>query len=298
MSLLPQPAGTSHPRYAQLLGNSPDSAQAHRFVADLFARSYEYLDARLRSDLPKDFPSRFWEMYVTCMLLESGIALVRTRDRPVQSGPDLLLADGETWIEAVTAGPGTGADALSWPRGNGVAYRIPDDRIILRILSAITTKSRVMKRYINHGLVSPQHRCVIAVNAGEVPLARVEQSVPRILRSVFPIGSMEVLISVPDGHVTGSRYAYRPRIAKEKGQEVDTTFFLSPESSHISAVFYACVDEYNHPHPLQDAVHAVKNPQATVEWPEGRLVAGREYTARAGVIETIDHRSSSRKASA
>lgn len=267
-----------------------EGRRARDFVAELFERAAAFLDPNLAHDLPIDFPSRFWEMCVTVMLLDADIGLRRSADRPIVDGPDLLLEDGTTWVEAVSAGPGTGADALVWPARFEGAFHIPDERIRLRLLGAVKEKQEKGKKYVARGTVRPDHRYVIAVNAGEVPWARTELHIPRILRTLFPIGPMEVLMDVSTGAVTGSRYAYSPQVLKENGSGVATDSFLSPTSALVSAVLYACLDEYNRPVPLGDAVHFVHNPSAANRLPNGFMMCGREYLPGDQAIDVRDHR--------
>jgi hypothetical protein len=291
MKGLPKPRSDSHPRYTQLCSaRHVEGRRGRDFVADLFERSAAYLDPSLAHDLPTDFPSRFWEMYVTAMLLDSGIALRRSVNRPIMDGPDLLVEDGTTWVEAVAAGPGLGADALVWPANYESAFHIPDERIKLRLLSALKEKQEKGKKYFAAGIVGPDHRYMVALNAGEVPLARTELHIPRILRTLFPIGPMEVVIDISSGAVTGSRYAYNRQVFKENGSAVATDSFLSPTSAPVSAVLYACVDEYNWSAPLGDAILLVHNPSATNRLPDGFMKCGREYLPGDQVIDVRDHR--------
>ncbi|MDP9176936.1 MAG: hypothetical protein M3O61_04580 [Gemmatimonadota bacterium] len=294
MNELPPPDDRAHVRY-RALWDRPDHdyTRARAFVEHLYARSQAYLDADIRRDLPRDFSQRFWEMCIATMLLDAGVELCPRSRRPNPSrGPDILLADGTTWIEAVSVGAGEGPDALQWPTGAlGTVMYVPDERVSLRLLSVIFEKLGKAREYLSSGLVKPGDRYIVAVNAAEVPWARQESAVPRIVRSLFPIGSLEVTIGLPDGEVKGIGHAHRPHIRKELGAQVPTSLFLQDESALIGAVLYACVDEFNvRPEPKDDLI-LVHNPRAANPVPVGWVRAGHEYYLEGEAVKHVDHRS-------
>jgi len=267
-----------------------DGLGALEFVQDLFARTASFLDARLSKDLLVHFPERLWEMCVVALLLEAGVELAPTAERPFRKqGPDILLAHEKTWVEAISVGAGSGPDRLVpiAPSG-GRALQIPDESITLRLTNGIAEKSRQGRSYFENGLLGPDDPFIIAINAGEVPYARHEQEPPRIVKALYPLGNLEIILG-SEGSVLGSRYQYRPQIRKKGGAGVSTSFFLSPDSAHVSAVLYGCVNEYNRPRSLRGAAILVHNLNARNPLPPRTIRVGREYVADGDRLTVIRH---------
>lgn len=129
-------------------------------------------------------------------------------------GPDLLQRDPEVLYEAIAVGPGDGKDAVveSAPL---VACDVPDVEISLRLTSGLSATRDVYVGYRQTGKVSLDVPFVIAINAGAVPSAHLEQALPMIVRAVFPFGD-EVL------HLDASSYTHRPELIKRSGETVST----------------------------------------------------------------------------
>lgn len=77
--------------------------------------------------------------------------------------------------------------------------------------------------------------------------------------------------------LTGTSYKYQEKVIKASGTEIETTFFLNPEYSGISAVIYSCVDVFNYPTEISKAFLLFHNPLATSPLPLGFLKKGYEY---------------------
>jgi len=77
------------------------------FMEDLWRKYRPYADRNFRQQLQVDLDSRFWEMYLACILLEYSIPLSLSR---ADARPDILIENenGRTWIEAIA--PTSGAD--------------------------------------------------------------------------------------------------------------------------------------------------------------------------------------------
>jgi len=136
-----RPGSVPDDRYRTLRDDEfPLVVEARQFVERLWAQCAPYLDSDLPVAARHDFQQRFWELYLAHALLENGVALTQRNQRRVRrKGPDLLASDGVTWIEAVLASPGTGADAVQEPEP-GKAGWVPTDAIKLRLLNAIDAK--------------------------------------------------------------------------------------------------------------------------------------------------------------
>lgn len=257
-------------------GTSPMRKEAKDFIQRLFEKTYLYLDRNLANDLRNQFHQRFWEMYLVAALLDTGKELERSRC----TGPDICIESvnlPKIWIEAIAPQSGSGVDAVQEVRPR-VVSSVPDDKIQLRLLNAFDEKFRKFKKYIGKNLVSCNEPCVIAINAALVPLARPDDDdVPRIVRSLLPIGNPVVTISRHTLEIISCGYTYKPSISKASGAQVPTTAFLDPEYSFISAVIYSDVDVLNHPQELGRALLLFHNPLAKNPLPLGFLKCGCEY---------------------
>ncbi|MGB7414993.1 MAG: hypothetical protein WA902_12365 [Thermosynechococcaceae cyanobacterium] len=140
--------------------------------------------------MPDQFHQHFWEIYLAASLLEAGLNL---QDSSGRDGPDLCIKadDGsKVWMEAVTAAPGQGIDAVQEVE-IGTVRSVPDNQIKLRLLNAFAGKIKQYKRYRDKNLVSSEEQYIIAINAAQVPLARLEREISRIVRSLYlfyPLG--------------------------------------------------------------------------------------------------------------
>jgi type I restriction enzyme S subunit len=267
----------------------PLVVEARQFVERLWAQCAPYLDSDLPVAARHDFQQRFWELYLTHVLLENGVALIaRNQWRVRRKGPDLLASDGGTWIEAVLASPGTGADAVQEPEP-GKAGWVPTDAIKLRLLNAIDAKLCQYKKYQRDGIVRAGDRYVIAVGTAAIYLARLGQTIPYIVCAVLPFGPEQVHIDRESLEIVGESFAYQPTIAKQSGTEVPTTLFQDAQSAPISALLYAWTDEGNRAAVPGHEFVTIHNPLAANPLPRGFFPFGREYWFE-DQLYWVDHR--------
>jgi hypothetical protein len=255
---------------------NPRCQEAKIFVEELWGKAHKYLDSDILKELPVQFHQRFWEIYLAASLLESGLNLQHSSGR---DGPDICIKanDGsKIWVEAVTASPGQGNDAVQEAE-IGTVRSVPDDQIKLRLLNAFAEKSRKHKRYREKNWVSPEEPYIIAINAAQVPSARRELEIPRIVRSLLLFGFQVLHLSRETSEVTGTSYEYQGEVIKASGTEIETTSFLNPEYSGISAVIYSCVDAFNYPTEISKSLLLFHNPLATAPLLLGFLKKGYEY---------------------
>jgi hypothetical protein len=254
---------------------------ARDFINEIWPHCAEYLDSDLRHDARQDFHQRWWELYLAHALLSNGITLLSRQHRPLaKKGPDLLatVEGKKIWIEAVTASAGTGPDAVP-ERVLGVAAEVPDNQIKLRIQSALSSKLNKYRHYRSQGWISESEGYVVAVNAGRVPKARLERTVPRIVACVFPIGVEVVHLNIETGKFSDLTYQYQGSVEKVTGVEVPTDSFLDTECSGITAVLYSNSDAFNRPLQIGHDFIMVHNPLASIPFPRSVLRAGLEYHA-------------------
>jgi hypothetical protein len=266
-------------RYAILRDDDlPIVASARQFVDHMWQRCAEFLDSELPARASRGFLPVFWELYVAYTLWSNGVELVpRKRRLPARQGPDLLARFGHVWIEATLPSAGSGPDAVPEPSGAGVAWYLPDDQMKLRLRSAIEEKHTRFLEYERRGWVKPSQPVVIAVGGAALPIRFAELTIPRIVRSVLPIGHEQVHLSTESLEIIGHSFQYQSTVAKLAGSIVRTDVFLDSTYCGISAVLYSGSDEINRPNtPGVDFV-LVRNPNAVAPLPHNWLPFAWEY---------------------
>jgi hypothetical protein len=200
------------------------------------------------------FEAMLWQMRLACLLRDRG----RDLGVPGAEGPDIPFghAGRRYLMEAVAASNGAGPDAVpdrsQWPSKEvapgirmfqPVYGRMPDDRVMLRVLTAIDAKSRQYLKWVADGVVRGDEPFIAAVNAGmvEEPFGD-EYSYGA--RCVFAIGP--VTMSVPVNLGTGKAdvrkmeafLTPKPFVTKVSGATTSSGIFLDRSMSHVSALTY------------------------------------------------------------
>jgi hypothetical protein len=254
----------------------PRYTEAKVFTQNLWERTHSYLDSDLANQLRSQFHQRFWEMYLVASLLDAEQELEKGRSE----GPDICIKSADLpkiWIEAVTALPGTGEDAV--PKAQlKVVRSVPSVQIKLRLLNVFDTKFKQFKKHGEKNLICDDEPYVIAINAAQVPSASLDNDdVPRIVSSLLPFGSPVITINRHTLEVIDSSYSYQDSLSKTSGTQIPTTSFLNPEYSGISAIIYSNVDVLNFPEELSHGLLLFHNPLARNPLPLGFLKRGYEY---------------------
>lgn len=255
------------------------SRNAKDFTNQLWLRTADYVDLELLTEASKQFHPRFWEMYLIAALLEHGFPVIPRKERKFQKkGPDIQVGCVYAWIEAIAVSSGTTSEAV--PELNSetkFATNLPQDKIKLRLTTAIQKKYARYQAYLREGIVKQGEPFIIALNAALVPhLQIVELSVPWIVKAVFPIGH-EVLRFSPDNRSILEQYHTCQNYAvKGDGIRIPTTFFQQAESKGISAILYSNAHAFGYKR-LGCDFKLVHNPQASVPLSRGFLKVGTEY---------------------
>lgn len=273
------------PEYGTLAtSNWKPVVEARDYLESVWPRVQPYLDDDFLSKAARAFRPHFWELYLCAALLDAGKRLTPRSERGGgDSGPDFLLAEG-IYIEAVLATAGAGADAVS-EAPLGVASDVPDDAIRLRILNAIDKKRRQLENYRDADLVPADAPFVIAVNAGAVPSARHENTIPRIVRALLPFGDLRVHINPSTFEQLGTSYQYENAVFKQEGASVPTDGFLSANLlAGVSAVLYSCADPLNNLTDVGADFIVVHNAHAINRMPLKYLPAAYEYSVEGDLL--------------
>lgn len=188
-----------------------------------------------------EFSSRFWEMYLVTSFLEDEFCLLKKKIE----GPDIKIKLGDRiiWVEAVVPGPGGEMNNDRVPDLEyGVASDVPDEQIKLRLTNAFSEKFYKYKNYREKDLVKEEDDYVIAINGSLI--GRSERDVPRIVRTLFPIGNLVLHVRASNNfdqkpEIVGHSHEYQREIIKCEGSRVPTDPFLNDEYAGVSAVLYS-----------------------------------------------------------
>lgn len=264
-------------------------ARGREFVETIWEECSPFLDTNLAEKAMDSYASAFWELYLTHTLLSDGLNPVRRSDRePAREGPDLLLSLPRVWVEAVAPGPGEGPDAVPEPTV-GEARPVPDDQIILRYRSAIASKVEQLREHQARGWVLEDDPVVIAVNGARIPSARLELTIPRIVRSVLPFGHEQFHVNTNTMEIVDHTFQYRAFVQKLQGAEVPVDIFNDDSYSRISAILASCSDEINRPETAGADFVLVHNPNATAPLPRGWLRCGQEFWIEDEALNRVEH---------
>lgn len=278
----------SSEEWYRTIRDDPGVANYKTYMEKLWDTYYPYADKDFPKQLAQDFHARFWEMYLTCTLIYKSFEVAPKQTR--SKGPDILIIDDSSrkiFLEAIT--PSQGADdnpdrvpslQFNTPQAS---IRGPDKPIILRYSSAIADKYKKYNRYLKQKVISPSDSYIIALNSSKIGIrAKLESGPPEILKTVLPIGYMEVTINKLSGSTVGWHYQYRQEITRTSGSGVPTDLFLRDDYKGLSGVLFSYVDALNCPNQMGDDFIFIHNPKAQNAVPHEYFKLGTEYFVELG----------------
>lgn len=282
------------------------ASKAKCFAERLWAVYQPHADPHFLTEIRSDFSARFWEMYLTCALLERAAERGYSVTCP-KPGPDILLElnRGRIWIEAVTptngqpgkpdslVEPGFPAmwvgDSAGKPEGMdrpieetvAESGRIPEEKIVLRYTTAIREKYQKYLCYLREGYVHKNDAYVIAVNRSRLAYrwASADIDRPRFLKAVYPIGELELLIDREAGKIVGARNRPRFFVCKANKSPVSVQSFVLGRRRGLSAVLCSDADMGWWSSPLGSDFELAHNPLCRQPIPRGVIPAAREWRA-------------------
>lgn len=260
-----------------------------RASIEAFWEDYESLcpDPHFLEMAKTDFISAVWQMQLTVLLKGRGFSLVKTNEE----GPDISFKRNgkRCWIEAIAPTPGDGADAVPTPRPDFVTH-LPEERIILRLRSAIRDKIEQHRAWLTAGLVEQDEPFIIAVNAGKIPGADLAPEVSFMEKALFALGREGWRVEIPSGRISGLHFPFRDRILKRSGAPVQTNIFLNGEAPLVSGVIFS-PDHVGNTHSMagRDLI-TIYNPTASNPVPRALFPFGREKWVKGGLLYTTDWR--------
>lgn len=214
-------------------------------IEKMYGFCSDILDKKFKSQIKKDFPASFAELYVaTTFRCRYGCRVEHGGDK----GPDFYLPDKNLHCEVTTITNGEkGLNAIPDPV-DGEVYQTPERQIMLRLTSAIRAKFDKIRQYINEGLIGNHEPVIVVVSANGI-FERIpfyaEGDFPPVVKALFPVGKPVLWIGVNSGVVGRIDYPYRGSVSKETKdgeKEIETDYFVKDEWSFISAVIYSFAD--------------------------------------------------------
>ncbi len=241
----------------QHLIESPYLDEERRLLESLWEKYEPYADKQFRVEIASNFHQRFWEMYLSCTLMDLGIELSPKRK---QKGPDVCAKVNNrwVWIEAIAPSGGDGPDAIFKPDlavGEIHWFMVPDEKIILRYIAAIIVKCNRYLTYLNDGVIKPGDPYIIALNGRRVPYSNLDDDVPYIVKVLL----------------------YENEIHKANDSIVSTGIFYNREYTGISGVLFSNSDLKNLPLRSGSEFVFVHNPMADNPMQKRWFSMGYEY---------------------
>lgn len=258
--------------------NNSQCADAKKSSESLWQRFQKFADPHFRTEIQKDFEARYWEMYLTCAVEDMGYSV--SCPKP---GPDVQVIVGENtiWLEAIAPSGGRLDNPDKVPGYEFAVVRdVPDREIILRYRSAIKEKFDYKYwKYREKKIINETDVYVIAITGCKINHSNKEREIPRIVRSVFPIGDLQVSVDTKTFEFTDTSYTHKPEVTRKSGAAVSTNLFTDEEYKYLSAILYSNVNSINTPKIFGSDYIIVHNPLAVNKLPTNFINRGLEYSA-------------------
>jgi hypothetical protein len=184
------------------------------------------------------------------------------------------------WIEAIAPDRGApGPDHVTElkPLNEGGFAPVPIRQAQLRITSALWTKSNKLARYLKEGVIGKGDVRLVAIGGGRFGAHALDNRLPLVLSSVFPIGAEYVSIHATTGEQVGHGFETSLEIARERGP-ISRTAFLDDQFGHISGILWSRASIGNMSRD-QRPLTLVHNPKAEIGLPQKWGVWDREFVA-------------------
>lgn len=273
----------SDPGYRKIRdGTHSPLVEGRAFTESLWQRYQGFADCHFQRDAQAHFIERFWEMYLAVAFLDRGLQIYPGSG----AGPDFNFKAGSRsiWVEAVAPGPGTGPDRAP-ELGNGTAYEVPTERILLRFANALSEKRERHRAALACGIVAAGDGYVLAINSRRIPHAPYGNTLPYFVQALLPFGNLTVVLNRSTRHIEDSFYDARENVRKNNDARVSMRPFLDPEFAFVSAVLHSAVDCVNRPPQLGDDFSVLHNPLASHPLNPSTFDWCDQYFYRDGVLD-------------
>jgi len=256
--------------------NCNGAIESRKFIEQLWRQYRKHADRNFRTDAPKHFQQRFWEMYLGVALENSGFKI----DKAKAKGPEFFtyIDTKKVWFEAIAPNQGTGEDAVpDMIFDPDVVTELPEVRIILRFTHAIYEKFKQYREYCKSNIIEANDSYIIAINSKGIRFIMGESGIPIVVKSVLPFGNPLVEFDVKTAEVVKSYHSYRDEIIKENNSPVSTSIFLDKGFGGITAVLCSSVGVTDHRLELGSDFILIHNPNAKNPLEKGSFKMGTEY---------------------
>ena len=276
-------------------GRPPDFMRQH--VEELYSLTQHVLDEDFAAQIKHNFHARYAEMYFAATFIErNGFKVTH----PSDTGPDFFLENLNCWAEVVTATDGDESNPNSIEKQSIGAKDTPHNKVILRLSSVFSNKSKKTKCYMATKRIKPSQPIVICIHGGGMQNERIprfaEDGVPPIVETLLPMQLVARRSKIKNK--VSFEHVYHNGVEKQTkcgNKLISTSSFLKDEFAHISAVIYAYAN-------AADALprnkwgvdfFTVHNPKAINPLSAGFIKCGTEYLVSCAedsfTIEPIDH---------
>jgi hypothetical protein len=249
-------------------------------------------DRKFLAEARRHFNQFTWQMYVGVCLLEAGHDLERAGAR----GPDhkVLIANRRLWVECIAPEPGVSNNEAKRTYqqempASGLYRPPPDDKIALRLTGAIWEKTKKYQAWVEDGVVSPADPYIIAVGAGVIPDADLEEDFPRIVRILYGLGESVIRYRLDSNEPPEIVPTYKDAVLNANGKPVSMRGFLDNDHPEVSAVIFSGRNVWNPPRRIGRDLVTVYSPVATNRLEPGTIPVGREYWAT-DIVNQRDNR--------
>ena len=182
------------------------------------------------------------------------------------------------WFDAIAPTGGEGADAVpQLEYGRPVASRVPQEQIILRIISALAAKQAKWQKDLAVGRVSDKDGFIVAMNDRSIRWAWLGAEMPYVAKGLYGFGNLTVSFDVRTLKAIETKHEHRPKIAKASGTGISSQPFAVGECPEVSAVLYSSVDAANFPGVLGADFSILHNFNPNVPLPLSAQRFYREY---------------------
>ncbi len=250
--------------------------------------SYEpYADEHFRSDFAYDPKSRFWEMYLTLILLKEGKNVLPRNELPKLNRdrrPDICIQENGTtiWIEATTPEPGDASNPDRVPEvipineGGGV-QDVPRRQVELRITGALLEKKNAFQSYLESEIVSESDFRIIEISGAKFSIQALPSQFPRAVTAAYPIGDQYVTFDRENLEVTETGFHPSFTISRTNSSDIPRHSFLSPEFSQISGLIWSRISIGNGTSETPTDLTMIHNHAAEIKFPINWASWANEY---------------------
>jgi hypothetical protein len=211
--------GYQHIKTAQ----SPAEAAIKQGLDELWTQYEPYADTNFKTEFAKQPDARFWEMYLTVVLLDAGKILVSREKLPKaqrDEGPDICIPKRrrKIWIEAIAPDRGEpdNLDRVPDLFAASAEGQAQDARrqVELRITSALLKKRDAFEEYRQKGIVAEEDSCIVAISAGQFALQAVDFGLLQAVTAIYPFGEEHFALDPEGKKVVSLGHDYAPLIRR------------------------------------------------------------------------------------